>query len=100
MKDSLNINKSWRKHRVIYIAVSTIAVILIIAGIGLVYSIKNDSSQKEEMKTIQNNNLDNSNNYDQNTTMDEELQKIDTEIENNRSDNSGSTSGVDTNLGL
>ncbi|MFA4996171.1 MAG: hypothetical protein WC536_03490 [Patescibacteria group bacterium] len=99
MKDRLSINKSWRKHRIPYIIASTITVILIIAGIGLAYSIKNNLSQKEA-EVIQKDNLDNSTNYDQSTTMDEELQKIDTEIESNRSDNSGNGSSIDTDLGL
>lgn len=97
-------NRSWKKHRVAFMVTTLIIILLAITGVGLIYSMKNNSSQQKNVKTesTQKGELNGDSNPGNNSSssIDNELKRIDTEIQNNKLDNSDNISFPDTNLGL
>jgi len=81
-----------KKHPIAFIIASLAIVFLIVAAVGLAYSVKNNSNKEIFNRS---DSSDNSN-----SSVDEELQKIDTQIEDNHLDSPNNDSSVDTNLGV
>jgi flagellar basal body-associated protein FliL len=105
MKENLESNNSQKKEQFIFVIASIIVIIIAIAIIGIAYSAKNKLNQKAEQtrqleteeNTLPNNDSTNQGNVDSDSTVEEEIRRIDTEIEDNKTNGSEDPSSISVN---